>query len=852
MKQGMYDRAEPLLERGRRILESRLGKEHSAVATCLGCQADLCRDLGRYARAERLYRRSLAIRVARLGKDHPDVATCLNNAAQLFEAEGRYALAEQSYRRALDILEARLGKDHPALATCLNNLGMLCTAQKRHAAAQKLFERSLQIREARLGKDHPEVAECLNNLAVIHERAGEYDRAEACYQRSQKINEARLGKDHPLTTIALLNLAGLHQARGRHDTAGALFRHCCQALEAALGPDHPYLATAQLNLASLYAAGRHWDRAAEPFDRASRTLHRHVSRVLPALAEPVQLTFLRARWEPCFQAALSLGLVRGQDRGMAEGSAAWLLNGKAVANQALAETTLLARASRNPRQAMAFRELRSVRQQSARLALALPRAGQEARRRQELARLASREGELVRQLGQDNARPAPRWVQLDAVRQALPGDAVLIDVARVTVADFQANRENKWGTPHYAAWVIPARGQGEVQVIDLGDARQIEADVQAARRALQAAPLARRGDREAGAERELRRILEPLARRLLAPLAGAAGKARRWIVSPDASLWLVPWGALPLPDGSYALEKHAISYVTCARDLVQPRSREAAGACLVLADPEFDLKPPEAPQESLPASVRGSLLPRQELPRFERLAGTLAEARAVAPLLRRYAGAEPQVRTGRETAEGVFKAARRPRVVLLSTHGFFLEDQQVVALPGLRGPERGLRLIPRQPAGPRPQKPQAPENPLLRCGLALAGANQRDRAPDGAEDGILTGLEVVGCDLRGTELVVLSACDTGLGKVHVGEGVAGLRQAFQLAGAQAVVATLWQIPDRETTALMTAFFTHLAGKKGKAEALRQAQLDIIKQRRAQGKAAHPYYWAAFTLTGQWQ
>ena len=471
------------------------------------------------------------------------------------------------------------------------------------------------------------------------------------------------------------------------------------------------------------------------------------------------------------------------------------------------------------------------------MALADPPAGKEDQHRQQVQDLSSREAELARRLQQagvldDQARA---WLDLDQLRRRLPDGAVFLDVVRLEVFNFE---QGKRDPARYVVWVMG--GKGEVHVVDLGPAAKIEAAVAETRQALEKAPQEILQNGEPEAEKILRQRLQPLAELVLTPLRPFVRDRARWIVSPDGALWLIPWEILPVSETAYAVEKYRISYVVSGRDLLaqsQGRASRAPGPALMLADPDFDLAASDARQEveqmvhlAPPILRQRSLSSAFRHGGFKRLPGTAAEARAVLPSLRAWTGAEPRLYLGSKALEGVVKAAHRPRVLSLATHGFFLPDQESDSEKKAPG---GLL-----------------ENPLLRSGLLLAGCNVPvEDIPEGLDDGVLTALEVAGLDLDGTELVVLSACETGLGQVRNGEGVAGLRQAFERAGARAVLASLWSVADRESAQLMAGFFDNLAQGQGKAEALRQAQLKMIAARRQAQAAAHPFFWAAFTLTG---
>jgi CHAT domain-containing protein len=420
-------------------------------------------------------------------------------------------------------------------------------------------------------------------------------------------------------------------------------------------------------------------------------------------------------------------------------------------------------------------------------------------------------------------------VQLEDVQAQIPTHAALVEMVAYTTFDpAPAPNTSFWGARRFAAFVL--RRDGSPRWVPLGEAGPILERVGGLRQALQDPGLP-----PALVRRHARAVYD----QLFAPIAPLLEGVEMLLLAPEGQLNLIPFGALVDASDRYLIERFTLTYLTSGRDLLRlaaPRSSRSTS--LVVAAPDYDaslrMASANAQENNEPVATRRSS--ESAALRFQPLPGTLQEARAIEKALGVHA------LTGDRATEAALKGAHGPRVLHVATHGFFLPDQ--VLKP--RSPA-GIRT---QPVGPDASAsgfalpPPPGENPLLRSGIALAGAN---RLESGAQDGILTALEMATLDLSGTKLVVLSACETGLGVVEVGEGVYGLRRALVIAGAEAQLMSLWKVDDAATRELMTAYYQRLVAGEGRAEALRQVQLEML----ANPARRRPRYWASFIPIGAW-
>jgi CHAT domain-containing protein len=452
------------------------------------------------------------------------------------------------------------------------------------------------------------------------------------------------------------------------------------------------------------------------------------------------------------------------------------------------------------------------------------------------------EAELARLIPEISLQRQLQGIDSRRIIRILPKRAALVEFVRFNVFDFSAvlaHGEPRWKSARYIAFIVYADEPDQMQMIDLNEATPIDQLITQFRSSMIGTDDGR--DLTLSAEQEESDDNgEQLRKAVFDPLIPCLAGRTRLFLALDGDLTRLPFEVLPIENSQYVIDRYQISYLSTGRDILHfnATSNYQPAVSLVVADPEFDLGSDDPTSDAQNGEMRGRQ--SRDLDRsmwhFKRLPGTLVEGKQIAAKL----GVQPLLQ--QDVLEASLKACRAPRILHIATHGFFLPNQQHDPNEELPVPQAGS-------IGTSVERIEALrqlENPLLRSGLALAGANtwlRQGRLPETAEDGILTAEDVSGLDLLGTELVVLSACETGLGEVLVGEGVFGLRRAFVLAGAKTLVMSLWKVPDTPTQELMVDFYERILNGQSRAEALREAQL-ALKQR-----YPHPWYWGAFICQG---
>ncbi|MDH3892305.1 MAG: CHAT domain-containing protein [candidate division Zixibacteria bacterium] len=843
---GKYTEAESLYRRALAIREKALGPDHPEFASNLNSLALICADLGRLADAEILYRRSLAISERTLGVDHPDNANMLNNLALVYATQGKLSKAKKAHQRSLAIREKSHGWDHPILATTLNNLGNIFLIEGDYTQAERLCLRSLRLKETSLGGHHQSLATSLNNLGNICRARADHAGAVSYYLRSQTVLENALGPDHPQLGLSLKNLGVAYAAQGMFTQAESCYTRSLAVREQALGPNHPQVANVLDNLSRLYHLRGQPEQACRLAERACIINRNSFIDNAVVLTEQDALGYSQSMRRSVDNFFTCYSKHEAADRSEARKAADIAMTTKGLVTDEMfgRQRTLV---SESDSLILILAEsLRRAKYRLSRLYVSGP--GDDVGEYRTVVdtlrtTIAGLEEDLSRSSISYRRRLDRVNVDTERIRTNLPGNSVLVEYVKYDQA--QPGRDSS--ISHYLAVVVS--GEAEPVVKALGRASTIDSLVEAYRRHISRTAAYRKllpEDRESYLT-----IARQLYLSVWQPVQSEVADQQLMIIAPDGALNMISFAGLVDDTDRYLVEGHAIHYLSCGRDLIRLDHESPSGSGLfAMADPDFDASvaqrtvSPETqkqqPTEPVPGhnwnlrSGNGKFRDVLLAP----LPATRTEIEQVVSVWRDFTEEPFETFLGPEASERRFKAgAPGHRVIHIATHGYFVPSR-IGRLPTVDHDDATIGLT--------------DFNPLLRSGLFLAGANLLGAGIDstGAEDGVLTAYEVSSMNLVGTDMVVLSACETGLGKVLQGEGVYGLRRVFQLAGARTVISALWPLSDKVTAEIAGGLYDRQ--DQSLPEKLRSLQLKRIQQLRERGLPDHPVSWAGLIAVGDWR
>lgn len=834
---GDFSRAEILLRESLEGLRRESSGQSVEYTMALQRLGSFCISTGRLEEAESLLRRAAEIRARVLGEQHILYGESLLNLARLYRQLGDHRRAGPLYEKAVAVRESVFGRDSPQTAIALNNQAVL---ELDRDDAEKALELLLRVRAIdRAGPEHPQHATTLNNLGVVYGRLGRLQEAEKAQRESLRIREKHLHADHPELARTQHNLGAALLRRGQLSDAEPLILRSVEALRESVLDRHDDYAAALTTLAVLRRQQGRLDESAREFQRALTLTRRVQSDHAVFLSERQQLATSRQRRHR-LDRFLSLAV---EHKPAQAAAIAELLQWKGAT---LERQRQMRRLASDPKVSQQFAELQVVSAQLSTLIATGPTGDVDSWKKAVSDLTAERE-DLESKISRTSGAAGQRGnVTLDQIRQSLPKGTVLLDYFTYSRSKVDPEQQRFTSTRSLLVAVIPQ--EGESRLMDLGPLAPIVSAIDGWRTSFGASPKSQ----QAGAV---------LRHRLWKPVLKIVARHETVLISADGELGRLPFVALPgKKSKSYLIEDHRVAYVPMARLLPEimerPRATKLFDGMLLVGDVDYG------------RNDAGRSLPWRPLP------GTAGEVDALSQI---HGSADDNslivLRGSGATETAVREHLTESRLVHIATHGLFRSQRLVLEWSPVIS-TRGASIEP--PASEIHASGFKAErlNSVALSGLVFSGVNQSARRPGRFEDGVtqddgrLLAQEIAAIPLRNTHLVVLSACDTGQGAVHAGEGLLGLQRAFQIAGARTTVASLWKVDDRATQQLMEKFHRNLARDKVSfLDALRNAQLELLRAGRRglsgadeaktesaqiQSDRLPPFYWGAFVLSGDWR
>lgn len=799
---GDYARAEPALEKAVALAGS-----NPSAAYSLNNLALVQKALGKYNEAEKAYRKALQIYIAQGKREHPDYTNPLNNLGELYRTMGRLQDAVYAFEEVISIRKKTLGTQHANYANALNNLALVEFAIGKYPEAEKHLEECLAIYKTTLGEKDKYYANGLNNLASVYKANGNLLKAEATYQACIRIYKATYGETSDKYGIYLGGLAGTYRQMKRYPEAIALTQQSLAILRNKLGEYHYDHIETEYNLAETYREAGQPAEAEKHYHNAMKGYLLLIEKYFPYLSEKDKTLFY-------FNVASAFetfnAFVLAQFASNPSGNHKALVN--RMYNNRMALKSLLLKESGKMKEAVAFsrdtsvvndyRQWLAMREQIIRQY----RMSEEERtaKNLNLPQLELNANQLEQKitialgLAKNTNAGITDWTRIKAALQ--PGEYA-VEIIRT-----EEYTEGKWTDRiQYVALILDHQST-EPKLVMLKPGNELET------KAINYYRLTLKGRRE-----DLQSYPA-----FWAPIKKYLSAAKKVYFSADGVYQQINLYTLFNPvTRTYLIDELAVSMLTNTRDLLDPVTANNNHQAAIFSFPDFG---------GIPVSP-DSLLSRTGFPVLDELPGTKEETDSVKTILTTaHWTVEEKIR--KAATEEAIKKIKRPQVLHIATHGFFLKD-----VKDTLGTVYGI------------QADIARQHPLLRSGLILAGAAAVASNPNNftdQDDGILTAYEAAGLDLTGTGLVVLSACETGLGELLNGQGVYGLQRAFLQAGAASVIMSLWKVNDESTKELMIGFYREwlLHPEGNKQEALRKAQRQLREQ------YAHPFFWGPFVMVGK--